>query len=168
MIDTSTLRLRPATDADAPHLLAVYAASRAPEMALIPWDEAQKQTFLQFQFEAQQQHYQTEFDAADFLVVEEAGVPVGRLYVDRRADEIRILDLALLPAHQGRGLGTRLLKDLMDEAAAAGKPLRLYVEQYQERALRLLAHLGFVTEEDTGVSLRLAWPPPAVNPRRDS
>lgn len=160
---TSTLYLRPANPADDEALLrAVYAASRAPELDLVPWDEAQKQAFLSLQFQAQQQHYQTEFSQADFLVVEVGGQAVGRLYVDRRPDEIRILDLALLPEHQGRGLGTHLLRSLMSEAAAAGKPLRLYVEQYQERALRLLAYLGFEIEEDTGVSLRLAWHPPSA------
>lgn len=159
---TDTLHLRPATADDTDFLFAVYAAGRAPEIALVPWDEAQKQTFLSFQFEAQQRYYQTEFDAADFLVVEAEGVPVGRLYVDRRPEEIRILDLALLPEHQGRGLGTLLLRTLMDEAATRGHPLRLYVERYQERALRLLAHLGFEEEEDTGVSVRLAWHPPST------
>ena len=160
---TSALHLRPATPADGALLFAVYAASRAPELALVPWDDAQKETFLRQQFQAQHQYYRAEFEQADFLVVEDGGTPVGRLYVERRPDEIRILDLALLPAHRGRGLGTCLLKSLIDEAAASARPLRLYVEHYQQRARSLLAHLGFETEEDTGVSLRMAWHPPAAS-----
>ena len=158
---TLALTLRPLTSEDPPFLFQVYAAARSPELEQVPWDAAQKETFLTFQFNAQHQHYQTEFPRADFSVILEAGVPVGRLYVDRRADEIRILDLALLPEHQGRGLGRALLEALLAEARSAGQPVRLYVEHYQERALGLLKSLGFAPVEDHGVSVLMECRPGA-------
>ncbi len=151
--------LRPITPQDAPFLFEVYAAARRDELAQVPWDEAQKRAFLDFQFEAQHRHYQAEFPDAAFDVILEAGTPVGRLYVDRRADEIRILDIALLPDHQGRGLGSALLRDLLAEADAAGKPVRIYVESYRQGALRLLEGLGFAPTQDHGVSVLMQWRP---------
>jgi len=151
--------LRPITPEDESFLFEVYVGARMDELAQVPWDDAQKKAFLTFQFNAQHQYYQSEFADADFSLILDAGAPIGRLYVDRRADEIRILDIALLPAHQGRGLGRALLKDLLAEAAAAGKPVGIYVESYQHRAHALLKSLGFETKEDHSVSVLMQWQP---------
>ena len=153
------LTLRPITPEYEPFLFEIYAASRMDELAQVPWDDAQKEAFLSFQFNAQHQHYRSEFADAAFSVILDAGVPVGRLYVDRRADEIRILDLALLPVHQGRGIGKAVLQDLLDEATGAGKPVRIYIEIYQHRAQALFKSLGFEPAEDHGVSVLMQWQP---------
>ena len=151
--------LRPVTPEDEAFLFEVYAGTRQEELALVPWDDAQKQAFLAFQFNAQHQHYQREFADADFHVILDEGTPVGRLYVDRRADEIRILDLALLPDHRGRGLGSAQLGALLAEAEAAGKPVRIFVESHLPHARRLFERLGFNEIENHGVSALMEWRP---------
>ena len=151
--------LRPITPADEAFLFGVYAGTRREELAQVPWDEAQKKAFLTFQFNAQHQHYQSEFANAAFDVVLDDGAPVGRLYVDRCADEIRILDLALLPEHRGRGIGSALLGALLAEAEAAGTPVRIFVESHLPHARRFFERLGFEEAEDHGVSVLMAWRP---------
>ncbi len=125
----------------------------------MPWDEAQKQAFLTFQFNAQHHHYQDTFATADFHVILDEGAPVGRLYVDRRADEIRILDIALLPEHRSRGIGSALLDALLAEAETAGKPVSIFVESHPPRARRFFERLGFEEAEDQGVSVLMEWRP---------
>jgi ribosomal protein S18 acetylase RimI-like enzyme len=88
--------------------------------------------------------------AFDVILVD--GQPAGRLYVSREDDEIRIVDIALLPEYCNRGIGTTLLKGLQSEAAAAGKPLRIHVERFNP-ALRLYERLGFRQIDDRGVYL---------------
>ena len=78
------------------------------------------------------------------------GEPAGRLYVARWEDEIRIVDIALLPEHRGNGLGTSLLQELIEEADAAGKPLSIHVEQ-NNPARPLYARLGFEEAGEFGV-----------------
>lgn len=151
--------LRPVTPDDHAFLFEVYAASRLPELDPVPWSDDQKRAFLRFQFDAQHQDYRTRFADADFHVILNDGTPVGRLYIDRRADEIRILDLALLPPHRGRGLGTAVVHDLLDEAKTTGKSVRIYVEHYQQAARRLFEQLGFEQTEDHGLSVLMAWTP---------
>ena len=153
------ITLRPITPEDEGFLFEVYASVRREELAQVPWDEAQQHAFLTFQFNAQHQHYQREFADAAFDVVLDDGVPVGRLYVDRRADEIRILDIALLLEHRGRGIGNALLGPLLAEAEAAGKPVRIFVESHLPRARRFFERLGFEEAENHGVSVLMAWPP---------
>jgi ribosomal protein S18 acetylase RimI-like enzyme len=153
------VELRPIRGRDQAFLYQVYAGTRAEEMALVPWDEAEKAAFLRMQFEAQHKFYAEQFPDARFDVVLHRGRRIGRLYVDRRADEIRIIDIALLPECRGDGIGGAMMQALLDEAAAAGKPLRIHVEK-NNRALRLYGRLGFSEIEDQGVYLLLEWLPP--------
>ncbi len=116
----------------------------------MPWTPAQKAAFLRQQFQAQHAFYQEQYAGARFEVILLDGEPVGRVYVDRRDDEVRIVDIALLPEHRGAGIGSGILRSLLAEAAAAGKPVRIHVERHNP-ALRLYERLGFVRLADTGV-----------------
>jgi ribosomal protein S18 acetylase RimI-like enzyme len=80
------------------------------------------------------------------------------LYVARWDREIRIMDIALLPEHRGSGIGSKLLRELQDEARAAGKTLSIHVERFNP-ALRLYERLGFQQVEDKGVYLLMSWGP---------
>jgi ribosomal protein S18 acetylase RimI-like enzyme len=146
--------LRPVEAGDRELLYRVYASTRAEELAAVPWDEAEKDAFLRAQFDAQDTWYREHYSRARFDVVEVGGEPVGRLYVHRGADEIRIVDIALLPEHRGNGVGTALLRELLAEADAAGKRVTIHVERLNP-ALRLYERLGFEVAEDKGVYLFL-------------
>ena len=148
--------LHPVREADEATLLAIYASSRADEMALVPWDEAMKDAFLRSQLMAQQAHYRSYFPEAahDLILVDDA--PVGRLYVDRRESEIRILDITLFEQARGYGTGTRIIEDLMKEAADRDQSLSIYVESYN-RSLGLFQRLGFVKTEENGASWLMVW-----------
>src|SRR4029079_507228 len=122
--------LRPITPEDHEHLFRVYASTREEEIAPVPWTDEQKEAFLRMQFEAQHAYYQANYVGADWLVIEQDGVPVGRLYIFRGRREIGLVDTAVLTAHRGGGIGSSLLGDLRAEAAAAGKPLRIHVEKH--------------------------------------
>ena len=152
------ISLRPAIAEDELFLHAVYASTRAEELALVDWDECQKAAFVQMQFTAQHRYYHENFADAAFQVVEYNENPVGRLYVQRSLTEIRIIDIALLPQYRNRGIGSWLLGQLLDEAADAGKRVSIYVERMNP-ALHLYTRLGFQLVADEGVYLRMAWTP---------
>jgi ribosomal protein S18 acetylase RimI-like enzyme len=154
--------LRPVQEEDQELLLEVYSSTRADEMALVPWDAAQKKTFLQMQFSAQHQYYQANYPGADFQIILVNNQLAGRIYADRRADEIRLMDIALLPEHRNRGIGSRLIKDLLAEAQQANKPVRIHVEKFNP-ALRLYERLGFSIIDDRGVYWFMEWRPQEVN-----
>jgi ribosomal protein S18 acetylase RimI-like enzyme len=148
------VELRPATAEDEAFLLAVYASTREQELAVVPWDAATKDAFVRMQFAAQHSHYRQQFPGASFDVVTVNGVPAGRLYVDRRPTEIVIVDVALLPAHRGRGIGTALLTPILDEAERTGRAVSIHVAR-ENPARRLYERLGFVQVADQGVHLLL-------------
>jgi RimJ/RimL family protein N-acetyltransferase len=152
------LSLRPVNDEDRAFLVKVYASTRAEELALTNWDSAQRDAFLEMQFTAQQLHYGNYFPQADHRIILVGDEAVGRLYVARLEDQIRILDITLLNEHRGKGTGERLIGELMSEAASAGKPLRIYVESFN-RSLTLFERLGFARAAEQGYSYLMEWRP---------
>ncbi len=155
--------LRAAGPEDGELLFSVYASTRAEELAVVPWTSEQKEAFLRHQFEAQDAHYRQHYDGAAFLVIEASGKAAGRLYVARWPREIRIMDIALLPAHRRRGLGTAILGDLLAEGDAAGKVVSIHVERHNP-ALGLYERLGFRTAADRGVYVFMERRPNAPAP----
>ena len=151
-----TIRLRPITHADEAFLYDLYASTREEELKVVDWTAEQKHAFLQMQFRAQHAYYQEHYAGSAFDVILAADVPAGRLYIARWPDEMRIIDIALLPAWRGHGLGSAILRTLQDEAAATGKALTIHVERMNP-ALRLYERLGFSVREDKGVYLFLDW-----------
>lgn len=155
-----SVTFRPIEPDDLPFLREVYAGTRREELAVVGWPPAQVEAFLDQQFDAQHRHYQATFADASFDVVLVDGAPAGRLYVHHRPDEIRVVDVALLPGHRNGGLGTGLLRDLLDEGAARGVPVTIHVEKMNP-ALRLYRRLGFVEAADRGVYWFMERRPPA-------
>jgi ribosomal protein S18 acetylase RimI-like enzyme len=162
-LETAEVTLRPATAADRGLLLAVYAAYRAEELDQVEWPPGAREAFLEQQFAAQDHEYHRANPAGSFDVIEVDGAPAGRLYVDRRPGDLRVVDIALLPEHRGRGVGRRLLTGLQDRAAAEGRIVSIHVEA-TNRAGGLYARLGFVVAEELGVYRRMEWRPKEWTP----
>ncbi len=155
MSEPPGIELRATGPGDRDFLYRLYASTREEELATVDWAEGQKEAFLTQQFEAQSHHYQTYYPGARFdLVV--VGEPIGRLYVARWTQEIRLIDIALLPGHRGGGVGTRLITELQAEAGAAGKTLTIHVEMYNP-ALTLYQRLGFRPIDTVGVYYLMEW-----------
>ena len=144
------LTFRGSTDVDLPFLSQLYASTRLEELAVTSWAEAQKTAFLEMQFQAQHAHYRKYYPDADWLVIRHAGSDIGRLYIERWPGEHRIIDIAFLPAFRGKGFGSALLSDLIDEAGAVVKAVSIHVEKHNP-AMRLYLRLGFTVAEDKGV-----------------
>jgi ribosomal protein S18 acetylase RimI-like enzyme len=147
-----SVTLRPRADSDFEFLYRAYATSRSAEFAATGWDDQTQEAFLRQQFAAREQHYLRHYPEGDDLIIEAFGRAIGRLFVSRQPDEIRIIDLVILPEFQGRGIGTELIRELLAEGTAAGKPVRLHVER-SNPAVSLYQRLGFHVVEDRDVYL---------------
>jgi len=159
--DERALALRPARDHDYEFFERVFASTRAEELAPIPWTDEQKRAFLGQQFAAQTAHYAQHYADTSFDVILLDGEPAGRLIVARREVAILIVDISLLPEHRSRGVGTRLLASLIDEAEASARKLSIHVE-INNPARRLYERLGFRCVDEHGMYLRMEWDPTRV------
>jgi ribosomal protein S18 acetylase RimI-like enzyme len=147
-----------AGEGDSEFLYSVYASTRTEELAPVPWTLEEKERFLRQQFHAQDHSYRTHYPGAEFLIIVVDGVDGGRLYVHRRPEEIRIMDVALLPGFRGQGIGTHLLKELLHEGQRSSRVVTIHVEAFNP-ALRLYQRLGFSQVAERGVYLLMEWRP---------
>lgn len=152
--------LREETDADLDFLRALYASTRADELAQVPWGAEQKSAFLAHQFDLQREQYRAHYAGAEWLVIER-DTPVGRCYVRRGREEVRLMDIALVPELRGAGFGTRVTRAVLDWADALGLPVTLHVEPFNP-AYRMYRRAGFAYVRSTGVYHFLSRPPGAV------
>lgn len=151
------IALRPAQEADLPLLYRVYASTRQEELALTNWDDAQKDWFLRMQFDLQARYYAQVFPEVETQIILCSGEPVGRLMTHRLPDQILLVDIALLPEHRQAGIGTAVMKAVLDEATLAGKAVVLHVDK-ANRARFLYERLGFAAFEWNDVYLEMRWP----------
>jgi len=154
------IAMRPIAPDDEPFLYNVFASTRADEMKLVPWNEAQKEAFLKQQFTAQRDYYLKHYPDAQYQIILLGERPVGRLYVHRIENEIRILDITLLPQYRGAGVGTPLIREIMSEAKRSGRAVSIYVDNFSP-ALGLFKRLGFSKIEESGISVLFKWNPSA-------
>jgi ribosomal protein S18 acetylase RimI-like enzyme len=160
MVSRDSIRYRPVTDADIPFIRDLYATTRDQEMNAVSWTAEEKRRFLDEQCDAQKRHYDDYYTKAEFLIIEKDGRDIGRFYFDRADEDWCLIDIALLPELRGSGIGTMLIRELMDQAAAAGKPVSLYVE-YFNPAKHLYDRLGFQPVNTNGVYYLMLWRPDA-------
>lgn len=160
---STSLSVRPTGSGDMAFLADLYASTRMEELAQTNWPEAAKRDFLNQQFLAQHQHYMRHYAGARWLIVECDAAAAGRLYFVHWPREIRIIDIALMPEARGKGFGTALLEDIIDEAISAGKAISIHVDRMNP-ALSLYRRLGFQEIEDKGVYLLMEHPGGQADP----
>ena len=156
------MELRAASTEDRAFLRDVYGSTREQELADVPWSAEQKIAFLDHQFDAQDTYYKGHYEGATYDVILVDGTPAGRLYVARWPEEIRIMDIALLPAFRGQGVGTRLMRDILEEGTREGKSVTIHVE-VNNPAMTLYRRLGFEQRKERHPYVLMEWSPTAAS-----
>ena len=149
--------LRSVGPEDENFLLELYTSTRADELDQAQWQEGQREQFVKWQFEMQRREYDARFPDAEYDVILVDNQRAGRIWIGEDDKQIRLLDIAILPPFQNRGVGTLLLKRLIHEARAMKKPLRHMVFVLNDNAHRFYERLGFVIFEDLGAYKHMEW-----------
>ncbi|MEX3955987.1 GNAT family N-acetyltransferase [Trinickia sp. EG282A] len=161
------LRLRPAQEHDRPFLQAVFETTRAEEFAQIGWSPERIASLLAEQFSMQDRYYRQHYPHGRFDVVTLGETAVGRLYHSWHGSEARLIDIALMPAHRGAGIGGRLVRAFVAQAARKAMPVVLYVER-NNPVQGLYRRLGFETIGESGVYWQMRRPAvPYVDPSEE-
>ncbi len=138
------LHRRAEREEDAQFRFRLFCQSRPAAFSALPLPPAAMEQLMRFQFQAQTTSYRAQFPGAQFDIIELDGRPVGRIIVDRSDARLLIVDQAIVLELRNNGLGTAIMRSVMDEAAAAALPVRLHVASDNDPSLRLYLRLGFV------------------------
>jgi GNAT superfamily N-acetyltransferase len=156
------LRLRPERDEDDDFRFQLFCQSCPTEFALLRLEPAALHQLMRFQFRAQTEGYRANFPDARFDIIELASLPIGRIVVDRPRDVLHIVDQAIVPSQRNRGVGTAIMKALMEEAGGAGQKVRLMVASTNDSAMRLYLRLGLAPIATEPLHVEMEWQAPAV------
>jgi GNAT superfamily N-acetyltransferase len=158
-----SLRLARRSDSE---FLARLHHSRRHDLQQIDGDREFVELLIKDQQRYQIAGYGAAFPNAMEFIVEKLGDPIGRVMVDFGANEVRVLDIGLIRAALGRGLGSGVLRALQAAAAGVPAPLALCVFSLHVQAKQLYLSLGFAVEQSrSGVDF-MVWYPPAPQLRR--
>jgi GNAT superfamily N-acetyltransferase len=112
------------------------------------WDEAE-----------QRRLHEQRFGTQDFRIITLAGTDVGVMAMVRVRDCLKLNQLFVLPAHQGKAIGQRGMSLIMGEARELGVPVRLRVLKVNPRALAFYQRLGFVRTGESDTHDLMEWAP---------
>lgn len=84
------------------------------------------------------------------------GVPAGVFSVAVNSEHVFLSELQILPEYQGRGLGSQIIKQQMQDAKSLKLPLRLQVLR-ENKAQQLYRRLGFDVTETTDIHVKMEW-----------
>lgn len=152
--------LRPARAEDENFLFQLFAESQEHLAAFKPNAELYK-SLIESQYQGRKQSYLAGFSqAADAILCLQDEIrgasPVGRILVDCQPERWRIIDLAVLAAQRGSGLGSWAIRLCQQRCAAAGVKLALAVKP-ENRARRLYERLGFRATEESLLVVEMEW-----------
>jgi ribosomal protein S18 acetylase RimI-like enzyme len=158
--------LRPATNDDFEFLLRLRAAALGPYVAHIwGWND-----------DDQRQRFARAFDPAHYQIVHQGealggealggealggealgGEALGAIEVEQREHETHLVNIALLPRHQGKGVGAALIRSVIARADADNVPVTLQVFKINP-ARHLYERLGFVVTGETATHYQMRRP----------
>jgi RimJ/RimL family protein N-acetyltransferase len=150
------LTLRPEREEDRDFRYQLFCDSRQPEFKLLLTPPVYQQV-MAHQFHAQTVSYRNQFPHARFDIIELAGAPIGRIVVDRPGNMLHLVDQAIVPGHRNQGIGTAIMRALMEEARAANIPVRLEVASENDPSMRLYLRLGFIPVEHVPLYIGMEW-----------
>ena len=138
-----TVRLRPESPQDEPFIRRVVIETVASELGASAWPEPMRSHLLGIQYTARRASHRLNYPEAVRHVIQADGASAGWVVVATTTDEIRIVDIMILPEMRGRGIGTATLREILSIARGQGKPVLLNVNLTNHGAIRLYERLGF-------------------------
>ena len=131
--------LRAATPGDAGFLYHLLKATMQEYVAQVwGWDE-----------QWQQQHFQQNFAPGQEQLIIKDNEKIGVIATEKKGDALFLAKIYILPEYQGQGIGTQLIKAVVDEGFGCGLPVTLQVLKVNRSARRLYERLGFVVTGET-------------------
>jgi ribosomal protein S18 acetylase RimI-like enzyme len=139
--------LRPALESDTDSARSVHhqAYREVSERQFGPWDEKE-----------QDEYFEGDWTSAPFEIILCDGIPCGYVWIEDRDDDIHVHELVLLPEFQGQGVGSSLLRQVMERASKRQVPVRLGTF-HANRALNLYRRLGFQEIGRTETQILMEW-----------
>jgi len=136
------IQLRNKDEHDLEFLFQLFGEIKITELNINDWPEQMKNQLVSMQYNAFEQTIKNEYPNANDFVIMVNSEKAGRLQLENNASSLRIINISLLPAFQKKGIGAKIIKDILAEADLKKKPVYLEVDKVNP-AFNLYSRLGF-------------------------
>ncbi len=134
---------RPETPADEPYLRELIVEAVGQELGAGSWPEPMRSHLLGIQYTQRRYAVRVHYAEGESRIILADGAPAGWIYVAALPDEIRIAEIMVMAGYRSCGVGSEVIRRIVSDAAAAGKPVRLHVNVTNVRAGEFYQRLGF-------------------------
>ncbi len=110
------------------------------------WDDA-------FQYTRHQQTVNPEL----YKIIQISGKDIGCIEVDQRSDTLVLSVIEILPIFQNKGIGSKLIKEIIERGKNENKNIMLQVLKVNHKAFNLYKNLGFVTKDETETHYQMVY-----------
>ena len=152
-------QLRVQRDDDDGFAAALYSSTR-DDLRQMPADPAVIAQLIAMQQRMQSHGYRQAYPHAAYLILQHGATPLGRLVLERQDQLLHLVDIAILPAAQGQGAGSAVLRGLQAQAGAQQCRIHLAVNKSNAAARALYQRLGFRPRGENDVQEQLEWSAP--------
>jgi len=106
--------------------------------------------------EAQDEFFKNSWDPPAYEIILCDGIPCGYTRVEVRGSDLHVRELVILPQFQGQGIGSQILRGVIESAKVRHVPICLET-QHTNRAAELYHRLGFREFGRTETHILLEW-----------
>ena len=145
------------TPADEPFLRDLIVATIAIELGAEAWPEPMRNHLLEVQYRGRRHADHAKAPASKSYIIVCDSRDCGWLLMAGDASFSHIVEIMIAPAFRGQGIGSEMLRGLMDEAKRDGIPLQLTVNKNNVNARRLYTRLGFKVTGDDEVQFSMEF-----------
>lgn len=139
VLASSAYELREVTHQDYNFIYHVKTTTLKPHIELVwGWDEAVQTKYLEESFGLETQ-----------LIITHEQEEIGILELNELEKRLEVVELEILPAYQRKGIGTKILQDIIEEYKGKGKQVGIGCFKINGDAKRLYERLGFIMIKET-------------------
>jgi len=119
------------------------------EIKKITLKEYTEQTWGDWNEEEQMNFYRKEFVIDNCFLIKNNKINIGWLKIIETKETIDINQILILPEYQGKGIGSKIINDIIKNGKDRNKTICLQVLKCNENAKRLYIKLGFKKYDET-------------------
>ena len=108
-----------------------------------------------WQEEWQQEYFARKFDPINRQIIQIDDQDAGVIAIEQRVEELYIALIEILPAFQRCGVGTSIVRQLINTAHSNDLPVTLHVLKTSTPARRFYERLGFSLMQDEGIRQKM-------------
>ena len=107
--------------------------------------------------EFQKDSYRKTFNTENKYIIELDNKKIGWLNYVKKTDEIEIHQIFILPKDQNKGIGSKIIIDIINIGKNEHKPIKLQVLKTNIKAKKLYEKLGFIEYEQNNTHYKLKY-----------